>query len=422
MEPLRIAMLGVKSVPAAGGIARYVEELGSHLAQRGHEITVYCRKRYLDDPACSPYRGIRRKLSPGLSGKHLDAATHVFSAAVDCLWRDYDIVHIHGLAPGFVTPLLRLLSRKRIVLTVHATDWQGAKWGALARQSMKLAARLSLALSHEVTAVSLGLQEMLQQERGCHVFHTPPGSLMPVPQEPKEILEHGIKPDRYILCVARLTPEKGVHYAVEAFEQIVSEPEASPELQDCQLVVAGDCPYGSEYAGKLKARASERIKFVSYASGRFLQELYSNAYLYLQPSDLEGLSVALLEAMSYGRCVLASDIPQNQECLGGHGYTFRAGSVASLKERLAWILANPEAVAREAAPAREYVAREFNWDHTTDRFEEVYAACLAPRKRRGVGDCKQPNPGAAPPVEGVEAVRAEKQPRRTKPASSARAK
>jgi glycosyltransferase involved in cell wall biosynthesis len=190
---------------------------------------------------------------------------------------------------------------------------------------------------------------------------------------PSEILSHGIEPHRYVLCVARLMPEKGIHYAIEAFRRIPT---------DLQLVIAGDCPYRSDYVDRLKAEADGRVKFVGYATGRFLEELYSNAYLYLQPSDLEGLSIALLEAMSYGRCVLASDIPQNVEGLGGHGHLFRAGDVDDLTHQLQRLLSDPLACRGEFDAAREYVAREFNWERTTDILEDVYASCLTRQSSR----------------------------------------
>ena len=370
MQPLRIAMIGVKSIPAAGGIARYAEELGSRLAARGHDVTVYCRKHYLDDPASgATHKGMRRAVTPGLRGKYFDAPTHTLTAAVDSLWKDFDVLHVHGLAPGFVTPFVRGMSRKRIVLTVHACDWQGSKWGSIARQCMKQAAGVALGFSHRVTVVSRGL-EQLMRENGHDACYAPPGVRVPEIMPPAEILAHGIEPHRYVLCVARLMPEKGIHYAVEAFKRIPG---------DLQLVIAGDCPYRSGYVDRLKAEADDRVKFVGYATGRFLEELYSNAYLYLQPSDLEGLSVALLEAMSYGRCVLASDIPQNVEGLGGHGHLFRAGDVDALTHQLQRLLDDPLACRSEFDPAREHVAREFNWERTTDIFEDVYASCLTKR-------------------------------------------
>lgn len=374
MEALRVAMLGVKSVPAPGGIARYVEELGTHLAARGHEVTVYCRPHYLDDAACGPYRGIRRKRAWGLRGKYLDAPTHTLSSAFSGAIGHFDILHVHGLAPGFVTPLIRMISHKRVVLTVHAWDFRGAKWGRVASRCMERAGGVALRLSHAVTAVSRGLVEALELERGCKATYTPPGIRLPELVPPTELQQHGIEPGRYVLCVSRLMPEKGVHLLVEAFRRLAG---------DYQLVIAGDCPYRSEYVTRLKAAADERVLFMGYVTGRLLEELYSNALVYVQPSQLEGLSLAVLEALSYGRPVLASDIPQNLEALGGHGATFRSGDVDSLSTELGQLLAERGGRNGVCTQARQYVAQEYDWEQTTTTFESVYEQCLSCRSRQG---------------------------------------
>ncbi|NSW56895.1 MAG: glycosyltransferase family 4 protein [Armatimonadetes bacterium] len=369
---MKIGMIGVKSVPCSGGIAKYTEELGRRLAARGHHVTVYCRQQYLDDPACSVHAGIHRCKTPGLSGKHLDAPSHTFTAACDAIARDFDVLHIHGLAPGFVVPLLRATTRKRIVLTAHACDWQGSKWSAVARACMYQASSVGLRLAHRVTAVSRGLQEYLRQERGCNATYAPPGIPVSSIAAPSDILQRRIEPGSYVLCVSRLMPEKGVHYAVAAFERLQT---------DKKLVIAGDCPYECEYVKELLSHASDKIIFLGYVSGRTLAELYSHAYLFLQPSDLEGLSISVLEALSYGRCVLASDIPQNQEALGGHGYTFEAGRVESLTEKLQWLLERPDVVEAQFARVREYVRQCYDWERTTDIYEQVYQSCFENAER-----------------------------------------
>lgn len=370
MQPMRIAMLGVKSVPAPGGIARYVEELGSQLAARGHEVTVYCRPHFLDDPACGPHRGMVRRTTAGIRGKHLDAPTHTLSAALSSSMGHFDILHIHGLAPGFVTPLIRAMSRKRIVLTVHAWDFEGAKWGPMARACMRGAGGVALRLSHAVTAVSRGLVDALQAQRGCAASYTPPGVRLPELVEPRELRARGIEPGQYVLCVSRLMPEKGIHLVVEAFKRLPG---------DFRLVIAGDCPYKSDYVTQLQAAADERVEFLGYVTGRLLAELYSNALVFVQPSQLEGLSLAVLEALSYGRFVLASDIPQNLEALGGHGATFRAGDVESLTEELGKLLTRSVGDSTMYEAGRRHVAGEYDWERTTEQFEKVYAGVLGRR-------------------------------------------
>jgi len=375
---MKIAMLGVKSIPWGGGIPTYTEELGSRLVARGHQVTVYCRGQYLDDPSCSVHRGIERRTSGGLRGKHFDAPSHTLTAACNSMVRDFDILHIHGMAPGFVAPMIRAFSRKRVVLTVHACDWKGNKWGRLARLCMQQASGVGLRMAHRVTTVSHGLQEYLQEERGCDAAYTPPGVPIADIIPAYDILKLGLEPNDYALCVSRLMPEKGIHYVVEAFERLHT---------DKKLVIAGNCPYECDYVKELMSHAGDRIIFLGYVSGRLLEELYSHASVFLQPSDLEGLPISVVEAMSYGRCVLASDIPQNQECLGGNGFTFEAGNVDDLTEKLSWLLENPSACENQFGRVREYVWHTFNWDRTTDTYERLYAQCLeAPASERAVAE------------------------------------
>jgi len=365
---MRIAMLGVKAVPCAGGIAAYTEQLGKRLVERGHEVTVYCRRQYLDGDAGSstlrPHNGLRRRVTPGLCGKYLDAITHTFTSALDSLRQDYDVVHIHGSAPAVVTPLLRLRPKRPIVVTIHGLDWQGGKWGPLARGGMRLAASASVWFAHELTVVSQGLQRFYRDNFGRETTYIPTGVELPEILPPREIKDTwNLDTDDYLLFVGRLTPEKGLRYLLSAYETL-----------DCEkkLVIVGDANFKDPYVDDLRKHASDDVVFTGYRKGRTLAELFSNAYLYIQPSTLEGISVAVLEALSYGRCVLASDIPGNREALGECGYTFEMGNVDDLRSKLAMLVDDPNAVAAQYSVARDYVRREHNWERATDQFEELY--------------------------------------------------
>ncbi len=359
-------MLGVKAVPAIGGIAHYVEELGAHLAQRGHEVTVYCRPHYLEGPSTT-YRGMQRVNVRGLKGKHLDALTHTLASAVRALGQGFDIVHVHGVGPGCVAPLLRLARRSRTVVTVHGIDWQREKWSRTAGALIHFGARVANAATHAVTAVSESVRDEYERNTGRKALYISTGVVPAELIETQELAQFDLRADEYILAVARLVPEKGLHYLVEAFEGL-----DTPK----KLVIAGDARDGDIYAKRLLARAGDRIRFLGYVTGRPLAELYSNAYLFVQPSDLEGLSISVLEALSYGRCVLASDIAPNVEALGGCGYTFRAGDVQDLREKMLALLDHPADVAARAAEGREYILAQRSWETTTDHFEALYNRLL----------------------------------------------
>jgi len=368
---MKIAMLGVKAVPCIGGIQLYAEETGRRLVQRGHEVTIYCRSQYLDGDAAPEYRGITRRITSGFRGKHLDAATHTLTAALDVLRRDYDIAHFHGVGPSAFASLLRLRPKTRTVVTMHGLDWQRAKWGGIATACIRAAARLGSAFATEITSASRTDASFFKTRLGREVAHTPSGMTVGPPAPPDEIRALGLQGNDYIAFISRLVPEKGCHYLLEAYARL---------KPDKKLVIAGGSNYADPYAEALKQHASQNVIFTGYVRGKLLRELYSNAYLFVQPSDIEGMPMSLLEALSCGRCALASDIPGNLEALGGEGFTFRAGDVDDLSAKLDFLLAHPDVVAAQHSSTLEYVRRERTWDKTVDALESVYERALNGRR------------------------------------------
>lgn len=364
-------MLGAKAVPAIGGVAHYVEEVGARLVRRGYDVTVYCRPHFLGDER-GDYRGMRRLVTGGLRGKYLDALTHTATAAMHALFSDYDIVHIHGAAPSIFSGMLQLRPDAHIVTTLHGLDWTGSKWGRLASNVMRAAAHFGTHGSDEIVAVSRWVadQSLLQLNREAVFIPTGVSPLDPVPA--REMLELGIEPGGYVFCASRLVQEKGVHHLLEAWRQVRT---------NHQLVIAGDCPYRDRYMQQLQSLADERVIFAGYVKGRLLQELFSNARLYVQPSENEGLPIAVLEALSYGRCVLASDIPQNREALGPCGFTFHNKQPDDLARCMTELIDAPALLDEQYQTARDYVRRERSWELTTDRHEELYERLLLGKRR-----------------------------------------
>lgn len=364
-------MLGAKAVPTIGGIAGYVEEVGARLAARGHEVTVYCRPHYMEGQP-DDYRGMKRLVTSGLRGKHLDATSHLFTSVMHALHSDYDILHIHGATPALFGVLLHLRPHGHLVCTLHGLDWAGSKWGGTASHLMYAAARVGVGSVDRVTAVSRWLADQAQTRLHCQAEFIPTGVNFPQLAPPQELQTLGVQPDEYLFCASRLVPEKGVHYLLEAFSELST---------DKRLVIAGSCPYEDPYVAHLQELADERVIFSGYTKGRLLAELYSNAYLYVQPSEMEGLPLSVLEALSYGRCVVASDIPQNQEALGPCGHTFTARDAQALRRQLAYLLNRPDVVGAQFARSRDYVRKERSWDLTTDRYEELYESLLQGRRQ-----------------------------------------
>ena len=364
---MKIAMLGQKGIPAhSGGVEQHVDILSRELAARGHEVLVYCRGWYCGGEL-EPFQraNVRRIFTPGIATKHLDAITHTLTASIDVALRRADVVHYHALGPAALAPLARL-ARLPVVVTVHGLDWQRAKWGRFAKGCLRLAERVAARSANRLLVVSPTLCQHFAQLHHAEATFVANG-VVPIPRrEPDRMTEWGLKPKQYVLCVARLVPEKGLHYLIEAF--------TGTDL-DMKLVIAGGGELNPGYEKQLKAMADQRVVFTGAAGRDLLAERYWNARLVVLPSDLEGMSIALLEAMSVGLPVLVSDIPQNGCVVESDEWTFRAGDVADLRQKMLELLNDPERLARNGKSASQR-AEAWNWSSVADQLELIYAQCL----------------------------------------------
>jgi len=281
---------------------------------------------------------------------------------VHALTQRYDVVHFHALGPALFSFLPRLLGRKTAV-TVQGLDWQRKKWGRLASTILRLGERASVTLPNGTMVVSQALQQRYRETHGIEAFYVPNGGVLREKREPRKILEWGLQPGKYMLFLGRFSPEKGCHLLVEAFEQLET---------DATLVMAGAASYCDAYSRELRTHASDRIRMLDWVSGETLDELLTNAMLFVLPSDMEGLSLALLDAMGAGLCVLTSDVPENLEVVKGAGFTFKCGDSADLADRLRFLIANP--AMREAAgkAARKRIEDQYQWQKIAADIEKAY--------------------------------------------------
>jgi glycosyltransferase involved in cell wall biosynthesis len=361
---MKIAMVGLKGIPFPAGIENFTEQVGFRLAERGHEVTVYVRP-YVEVGAT--YRGMRIRRLPSIDTKHLDALTHTFLATLDTIFADVDIAHYHALGPSVFSGFPRIRGI-RTVSHVHGLDWQRAKWGRFARGCLRAAEYASARFPDRTITISKGLRSYFETKYRRPVEYVPTGVESSELREPQEIKKWGLDAGSYVLFLSRLVPEKGCHHLIEAFAGIET---------DRKLVIAGPASHSEEYARELQQRAGANVIFTGGVGGSLLEELYSNAYLYVLPSEIEGLPHALLHALSFGKCVLASDIDANVEALGDCGLTFQSSNPLDLREKLDFLLRNPDVVSERSRTARARVEREYSWEAVVDRLEEVYRSCLA---------------------------------------------
>lgn len=359
-------MIGQKGLPATyGGIERHVEELARRFVDRGHQVDVYCRPHYT--PADAEMPGIRLIRLPSIHTKHLDALSHTAVATAHALFAKADVVHYHALGPSALSWCPRVVGKK-VVVTVHGLDWRREKWGPVASQLLRFGEWSAHACPHATIVVSKTLLEHFAEGSQDHIHYVPNGTELPSPG-PKAPLEAlGLRPDGFLLFVGRLVPEKGLHHLVRAAKEAVP---------DWPLVIAGGGHFTDDYVESCRSEAGESARFLGPVYGERLAALQQHAALVVAPSSLEGLSIALLEAMSYGTAVLGSDIPENREVLDGVGETFREGDVADLGRRLRELLPDGPRRAAMGEAGRQRIADEYDWERVTDRTLELYSELLA---------------------------------------------
>lgn len=370
---MKIAMFGHKRVPSReGGVEIVVEELGARLAALGHSVICYNRGGHhvggagFDGEKRKEYRAMRLKTVPTLDKKGLAAVTSSFFAGFAAAFSSAKVVHIHAEGPAVMAWLPRLLG-KRVIVTVHGLDWQREKWSkGFGSKYIRFGEKMAVKWAHEIIVLSQNVRDYFRQTYGRETVFIPNGVDRPenIPAE-QIAAEYGLAKNEYILFLGRLVPEKGVHYLIEAFRSVRT---------DKKLVIAGSGSDTDEYAARLRelAEGDDRILFTGFVQGKKLQELYSNAYVYTLPSDLEGMPLSLLEAMSYGNCCLTSDIAECATVMEDRGVTFPKGDIEALGKALQKLCDEQETVARYQATAADYICEKYNWDDVTEKTLELY--------------------------------------------------
>ena len=362
---VRVAFIGGRGlVSKYSGIESYYEQAGRELASRGHEVTVYCRAYFT--PPMASHNGMRVRRLPTIRSKHLETVVHTLLSSLHAMASDYDIVHYHCLGPALFSFLPRLAGKKTVV-TVQGLDWQRGKWGVIAARVLRWGEAAAVTLPNATMVVSQTLREHYRAHHQRETIYVPNGATVISPRPFKQLVREDLLPGNYVLFLGRFSPEKNCHLLIDAFEKTETE---------MTLVLAGGSSHSDFYVENLRRHQSDRIRFLPWVSGNELEDLLSNAALFVLPSELEGLSLALLDAMAAGVCVLTSDIPENREVVEGAGFTFRRGDSAHLQHMLDVLVHNPELRRHAGARERERVQKHYRWPEIARSIEATYLSVL----------------------------------------------
>ena len=366
---MRIAYIGLKGLPGTySGVETHVHELGTRLVRRGHDVTAYVRPQYTPRHIRSD-EGIRLVHLPTIGTKHLDATVHSCLAALHAIIGKYDVVHFHTIGPGCFA-LFSRMSQARVVITIHRFDDLSGKWGRFARACLRSGRADLPPVTHAAIVVAPFLRAHYQM-LGYRIEYIPNG----VPLPPRGIgttrIRHlELEPNQYVLFLGRLVPEKRVDLAIRAFHEIANGA--------MQLVIAGGSSATDQYVRGLKELAkpiTDRILFTDAVYGPLKEELLANAQVFILPSALEGLPITLLEAMSYGRPCLVSDIPPHRDIIhdGKNGFLHRTDDFAHLCQCLSNVLdMAPNELVSIGEAAKETVAEGYDWEKAVDQIERLY--------------------------------------------------
>lgn len=376
---LNIAMFGHKHMLSReGGVEIVVKKLATRMSALGNSVTVYDRSTSHvsgDTPLDTRREVDGVKIIPvwTVDKKGLAAMTSSLSAAIKAARSDADVVHIHAEGPAAMCGLVKFLGKrrangqkKRVIVTIHGLDWQRTKWGGFASNYIKFGEQQAVKHADEIIVLSQGVQEYFKNTYSRETVFISNGVSKPVIQLAQEITKRwNLEKDSYVLFLGRIVPEKGLRYLVEAWMGIKT---------DKKLVIAGGSSDTQEFMTKLKQMTSgdDRIIFTGFQQGKVLEELYSNSYIYCLPSDLEGMPLSLLEAMSYGNCCVVSDIPEMTEIVEDKAFMFQRSSTEDLRRVLQELLYDETRVAEYKAEAAEFIFSKYNWDDVVEKTLELY--------------------------------------------------
>lgn len=359
---MKIAMIGHKRVPGReGGIEVVVEELTTRMCKLGHDVAVYNRhKKGYKAPKI--YKGVKIIDVPTIEKKSTDAVIYSFIASIMCLFGKYDIIHYHAIGPSVFLMIPHFFGKKTVV-TVHGLNYKTPKWKGFGAKFIQFGEKVTAKYADKVIVLSEEQKKYFENKYNRDTTYIPNGTSV-FENEPANLIKekYGLEKNSYILFLSRVVPGKGIEYLLDAYRAINS---------NMKLIVAGGTEYVPEFREMIEKKAAQdpRVQLIGFVEGKVLRELYSNARLFVFPSEAEGMPMCLLEALSYNCPCLISDIPENVEVAQKYATTFRNKNIDDLKEKLELCLKEN----KMDIGSRQYIINNYSWDKVVQQTLKCYS-------------------------------------------------
>lgn len=362
---MKIAMIGHKRIPGReGGIEVVVEELATRMAKKGHKIVAYNRNSK-NFKKIKNYKDVKIINTPTIEKKSTDAIVYSFFASIHALFGNYDVIHYHGIGPSIML-LIPHLFRKKTIVTVHGLNYKTPKWKGLGAKVMLLGEKITAKYADEIIVLSKEQQKYLKKKYNRDSIYIPNGTTVEEILEPNIIKEkYGLKKNNYILFLSRIVPGKGLEHLIEAYKNTKT---------DLPLIIAGGTAFVDDFYSEIcnSIKDDKRIKLIGFVKGKELTELYSNAKLFVFPSEAEGMPMCLLEALSYNTPCLVSDIPENLEVGDKYVESFKVKNTKDLQKQLEKCLNEKKQTSKKS---RDYIIEKYDWDNIVEETINLYNKC-----------------------------------------------
>jgi len=359
---MKIAIMGIRGIPANyGGFETFAEELAPRLALRGHDVTVYGRSNNIKFTG-EFYKGVRITILPTIRHKYFDTVVHTLLCIIHSLFKKHDVILICNSINSIFSWIPQIRGQ-RVVINVDGLEWKRKKWNKLGRWFYKVSEGLATIFPNAIVTDSEQIRKYYLKRFGKDSTFIPYGAPKRGVQTQEILKKYNLKSRGYVLYVSRLEPENNAHVVIKAFEKVKTH---------LKLVIVGDAPYNKKYIEELKKTQDPRIIFTGYVFGQGYKELQSNAYFYIQATEVGGTHPALLEGMGFGNCVLANDVPEHREVLSDAGVYFKAQDLKDLIEKMQYLLDNPKIVRKYREKAVKRARENYDWERITDEYEGLF--------------------------------------------------